>query len=162
MKNDKTKDLEAFKSATAAALRALARRNDVEVTFAPAEGSARNLTLPKGKARLPLPDALLSDDSKTLTRGQADARALSLLHHNDRMHRANAPLDLTAQAAFDALEQARTNALGARDMQGVADNLNASLDDQCRQCPKRHEQYLGEIFLHGKRRTQIRLLDKNN
>ncbi len=132
MKNDKNKDLESFKSATAATLRTLARRTDVDVTFAPAEGSARNLTLPKGKPRLPLPDAILSDDSKTLTRGQADARALSLLHHNDRTHRANAPLDLTAQAAFDALEQARTNALGARDMKGVAENLRAALDDQCR------------------------------
>lgn len=132
MKNDKTKDLETFKTATAAALRALARRNDVDITFAPAEGSARNLTLSKGKTRLPLPDAALSGDSKTLTRGQADSRALSLLHHNDRLHRANAPLDLTAQAAFDALEQARTNALGARAMKGVADNLTAALDDQCR------------------------------
>ncbi|MBI2234796.1 MAG: cobaltochelatase subunit CobT [Micavibrio aeruginosavorus] len=132
MKHDKDARFEKFKTATAATLRAMARRSDVEVSFTPAEGSARNLVLPKGKTRLPLPDADLSAGGKALTRGQADARALSLRHHDDTLHRRNAPLDLTAQATFDALEQARTNAIGAQTMQGVAANLDAALEDQCR------------------------------
>ena len=39
----KNKDLETFKTATTSTLRAMAGRSDVDVTFAAAEGSARNL-----------------------------------------------------------------------------------------------------------------------
>ena len=132
MKNDKSSQIERFKSATAATLRAMATKSDAEVSFTPAEGSARNLSLPKGKTRLPLPDAEMSQGSKTLTRGQADARALHIRHHDSYVHRVNTPLDLSAQAAFDALEQARVEAIGATTMKGVADNISAMLEDQCR------------------------------
>ena len=132
MTDSKTTQFEKFKAATAATLRALSRQRDTEITFAAPEGSARNLSLPKGKARLAMPDAALTAPAKALTRGQADARALSLLHHDSSLHRVNAPMDLTAQAAFDALEHARVNALGANAMAGVAQNLSASLEDQCK------------------------------
>ncbi|HEY8191943.1 MAG TPA: cobaltochelatase subunit CobT, partial [Alphaproteobacteria bacterium] len=128
MKND----LEKFKTAIVATLRAMSGRADADIAFGAVEGSARNLTLPKGKIRLPLPDAALSAESKTLTRGQSDARALRLRHHDERMHSKNAPMDLSAQAVFDALEQARVEALGAGEMRGVAGNLSARLEDQCR------------------------------
>ncbi len=134
MKNE----FEKFKMATVATLRAISRRADVNVTFGPAEGSARNLSLPKGKMTLPLPDPALSAGGKTLARGQSDARALHLRHHDERIHRANAPMDLTAQAAFDALEQARVEALGAGEMRGVADNLSVRLEDQCRKLGYAH------------------------
>jgi cobaltochelatase CobT len=132
MKNDKNSQLEKFKTATLSTLRALSRKADAEATFAPAEGSARNLALPKGKIRIPLPDHELSAGSKDITRGQADARALQLRHHNVDLHRRNAPMDLSARAAFDALEQARCEAQGALQMQGVAGNLATMLEDQCR------------------------------
>lgn len=128
MVKDKDSDADDFKTATAATLRALARRGDMEVAFTPPEGSARNLSLPKGMPRIPAPAA----GHKDLTRGQADSRALYFRHHDPDHHRRNAPPDLTAQAAFDAMEQARTHALGTRDMVGVADNLDAALEDQCR------------------------------
>ncbi len=127
--NDK---FEKFKSATLSTLRAMAHQGDAEASFTAVEGSARNLALPKGKIRLPLPDHDLSKKSKTLTRGQADARALHLRHHDDSLHRRNAPMDLSAQEVFDALEQARCEALGANAMRGVAKNLTATLEDQCR------------------------------
>jgi len=129
---NKDKDIENFKTATAATVRALAHTPETEVSFIAPEGSARALTLPKGKVRLPTPDVTLSERSKAMTRGEADSRALHLLHHNAELHRRNAPHDLTAQAAFDAMERARAHALGARDMPGVGQNLAAALDDQCR------------------------------
>lgn len=132
--SDQNKNLEKFKTATAATLRAMAGRKGVEreITFSGPEGSARNLTLPKGSIRLPLPDATLSESSRNLTRGQSDIRALNIRHHDESLHRHNAPMDLTAQAAFDALEQARVNVLGAAGMDGVAMNISSALQEQCK------------------------------
>ena len=47
-------------------------------------------------------------------RGFADAAALRLRHHNAALHARSAPADEVARAVFDAAEQARVEALGAR------------------------------------------------
>jgi cobaltochelatase CobT len=57
-------------------------------------------------------------------RGAADSLALRLRHHNDRLHASAAPVDPDARAVFDALETARFEALGARTMSGVRNNLS--------------------------------------
>lgn len=130
---DKQRKLDQFKNATASTLRAMAKQPSVDISFTAIEGSARSLTLPKGGGmRLPIPDSGLSSRGVALTRGHADSRALHLRHHNADLHRRNAPLDLSAQAAFDALEQARIESIGVRNMAGVAQNLSASLEDTCR------------------------------
>jgi cobaltochelatase CobT len=49
--------------------------------------------------------------------------ALRLRHHDPRLHARVAPADLDARAVFDALETARVEALGARAMGGVKENL---------------------------------------
>ncbi|MCB9991659.1 MAG: cobaltochelatase subunit CobT [Rhodospirillales bacterium] len=128
-KDTDDQELETFKTATASTLRAMARRGDVDVTFAAGESP---IGKPTGKARLPLPDRDMSAESTALVRGNADARALHLHHHNPSVHLENAPLDLTAQAAYDALEQARCEAVGANAMRGVAQNLGAILEEKCR------------------------------
>jgi cobaltochelatase CobT len=46
------------------------------------------------------------------------------------VHRRLAPGGQQARAVFDAIEQARVEAIGARRMQGVAQNLTAMLDDR--------------------------------
>ncbi len=56
-------------------------------------------------------------------RGAADSLALRLRHHDDRLHSTQAPLDPDARVVFDALETARVEALGARRMDGIRDNL---------------------------------------
>lgn len=131
--DDQDTKIEKFKSATAATLRAIARRKDLDVSFSPNEspvhGGAKQ---PAGKARLPLPDRDLSKESAGLVRGDADAKALRLQHHNPSLHLENAPLDLTAQAAFDALEQARCESVGSLEMKGVAQNLRGTLEEKCR------------------------------
>jgi cobaltochelatase CobT len=133
MTKKETAKLEHFKNATAATLRALSGKRDLEVTFASSEAASDRLNLSgPDRARLPQPDALLSADSVGLVRGDADARALRLRHHDTTLHLRNAPPDLTAQAAFDALEQARVEALGMAQMAGVAQNLHKALEEKAR------------------------------
>jgi cobaltochelatase CobT len=61
-------------------------------------------------------------------RGFADSYALRLKHHNEALHRKNAPQDAVARAAFDAVETVRFEALGANDYAGMRENLGAALD----------------------------------
>jgi len=130
--NENTR-LEKFKSATAATLRAIAKRRDLDVSFSAGESPVHGgQKQQQGKARLPLPDRDMSPESTSLVRGDADAKALRIQHHNPALHLQNAPMDLTAQAAFDALEQARCEALGAIEMRGVAANLRTTLEEKCR------------------------------
>src|SRR5206468_4999317 len=44
-------------------------------------------------------------------------------YHDPRLHARSAPMDVEARAVFDAFEMARVEALGARAMGGVRDNL---------------------------------------
>jgi cobaltochelatase CobT len=58
--------------------------------------------------------------------------ALRLRYHDDAVHSKRVPGSPLARAVFDAVEQARVEALGARRMAGVATNLAAMLDEQYR------------------------------
>lgn len=132
-KDPENSRLESLKSATAAALRALARRKDVEVSFS-ADGPVQERlsgAKPK-KLKLPVPARDLTPEETARLRGYADARALHVRHHDPRLHLENAPMDLTAAAAFEALERARCEALGAQQMKGVKQNLSAALENYCR------------------------------
>ena len=66
----------------------------------------------------------------SVTRGLGDSIALRLACHDAAVHRANTPEGKNARAVFDAVEQARVEALGALRMSGVADNLAAMLEDR--------------------------------
>ena len=61
--------------------------------------------------------------------------ALRLACHSDAIHRHYAPHNPAARALFDAAEQARVEAIGARRMEGVAANLTAMLDDRYHRSP---------------------------
>ncbi|MBN9000490.1 MAG: cobaltochelatase subunit CobT, partial [Rhizobiales bacterium] len=65
-----------------------------------------------------------------ITRGLGDSMALKLACHDAALHRAVAPEGKNARAVFDAVEQARIEAIGARRMEGVAANLSAMLEDR--------------------------------
>lgn len=128
----KDKSLENFKNATASTLRTIAADNDIGVIFSAGESAFRTDIISKEiSIKLPLPSKSMDQSSIDLVRGTADAKALRIKHHNQSLHRKNAPMDLTAQAAFDALEQARCESIGARKLKGVAKNLNATLDARC-------------------------------
>src|ERR1700746_1034806 len=118
---------EIFKRATAATLRAIAERDDVTVGFGPEPAGARG-----ARARLPNPPRDLPAEETAQLRGAADSMALRLRYHDDAVHSRRAPGSPLARAVFEAVEQARVEALGARRMTGVAGNLAAMLDEQYR------------------------------
>src|SRR5271154_5676756 len=118
---------EIFKRATAATLRAIAERDDVTVGFGPEPAGQSG-----ARVRLPNPPRDLPAEEAAQLRGAADSMALRLRYHDDRVHGKRVPGSPLARAVFDAVEQARVEALGARRMAGVAANLDAMLDEQYR------------------------------
>ncbi|HOO82511.1 MAG TPA: cobaltochelatase subunit CobT [Alphaproteobacteria bacterium] len=131
MNNNPTLDNETFKQITAAALRTLAGEKDLEVTYSAAEKPVGKAPL-GGHPRLPEPGHNLPPAEKRLLRGCADAQALYIAHHDEALHRRLSLRDAQAQEAFNALEQARCEALGMARMRGVAGNLSAVLDEKCK------------------------------
>jgi cobaltochelatase CobT len=120
---------EAFKIALSAATRAMARRPDLEVQFSTDKASL--LDGPEGaKARLPEPPRKPNAREAAILRGLADSMALRLACHSDAVHRRLQPQNPAARSLFDAVEQARVEAIGARRMEGVSNNLAAMLDDR--------------------------------
>jgi len=117
---------EEFRRATAGALRAIARRGDVDVAFAPGPPGVAGK-----RARLPVPSRALPPAEMTRLRGAADAVALRLALHDDALHAKRAPARREAREIYDLLEQARVEAVGGRRMPGVAANLRARLAEEC-------------------------------
>src|SRR6478736_5427200 len=114
---------EPFKRAVTGCLRALARKPELEVAFA-----AERPGLMGGKVRLPEPPRKLGKGEAAIVRGHADSIALRLACHDQALHRRLQPAGQQARAVFEAVEQARVEAIGARRMDGVAQNLTAMLD----------------------------------
>jgi cobaltochelatase CobT len=119
--------IDLFRRALAGAARAIARDPEVEVIFASETAPASGKT-----ARVPSPGASLQPRLVAEARGAADSLALRLRHHDERLHMVTAPLDPEARAVFDALERARFEALGARVMEGVRDNLAELIEARVR------------------------------
>jgi len=125
---------EPFKRALGQCTRALARKPELEIAYSAEKPGLA--TGPEGaKARLPEPSRKPNPREAAILRGLADSFALRLACHNDAIHRRHAPQNPQARALFDAVEQARVEAIGARRMQGVASNLTAMLDDRYHRSP---------------------------
>jgi len=116
---------EPFKRSVAACLKAIARKPELEVGYA-----AERPGFAGGKARLPEPPRKLTAGEAAIVRGHADSIALKLACHDPGVHRRLVPGGQQARAVFDAVEQARVEAIGARRMEGVARNLSAMLEDR--------------------------------
>jgi cobaltochelatase CobT len=116
---------EPFKRAVGVCVRAIAGKNDIEVAFA-----AERPGLAGNKVRLPEPPRRLSEREAAIVRGHADSIALRLACHDPAVHRKLVPGGQQARAVFEAVEQARVEAIGSRRMGGVAKNLAAMLDDR--------------------------------
>ncbi|MGL4634919.1 MAG: cobaltochelatase subunit CobT [Beijerinckiaceae bacterium] len=119
---------EPFKQAVASALRALAQTREMEVTFATDKPSLVGHG-EGARARLPEPPRKMGAAEAAIVRGHADSMALKLALHNTGLHRKMAPTNEAGRAVFDAVEQARVEAIGAKRMLGVAGNLSAKLED---------------------------------
>ena len=114
--------IDAFKDVLSGVARSIARDLEVEVAFTADTPHA------VGKAiKVPTPARALPADQVALARGFADASALKLRYHDAKVHASFAPGEAVARAVFDAVEQARVEAIGSRSMAGVRANLNEAL-----------------------------------
>ncbi len=116
---------EPFKRAVGVCVRAIAGKSDIEVAFA-----AERPGLTANKVRLPEPPRRLNEREAAIVRGHADSIALRLACHDPSVHRKLVPGGQQARAVFEAVEQARVEAIGSRRMGGVKKNLAAMLDDR--------------------------------
>ena len=119
--------IDEFRRVTGAAMRAIAREPELSVSF-----SGEPPGLAGNEAHLPMPTRELQPLEVGCVRGEGDAIALRLRHHDPRVHARRMPAGVIARAVFDAVEQARVEAVGARRMAGVASNLALALDERCR------------------------------
>ncbi|HEV2362850.1 MAG TPA: cobaltochelatase subunit CobT [Caulobacteraceae bacterium] len=114
---------ETFKRALAHAARSLAEQPDLEVVF-----SGEGPSLAGRRAVLPHPPRELSGPETMRIRGLADQIALRVAHHSDAVHARAKPRSAEGAEVYDALEQARIEAIGANALAGVRDNLAAVLE----------------------------------
>jgi cobaltochelatase CobT len=118
-------DADAFKRAVTVCVRALAGDGELEVTF-----SKERPGMAAERVRLPeLPKKPTFEDV-AVTRGLGDSMALRRARHDQRLHARLAPEGPQARAIFDAVEQARVEAIGSLAMPGVADNIGHMLEDR--------------------------------
>jgi cobaltochelatase CobT len=116
---------EPLKRSVAGAMKAIARKPDLEVGFA-----SDRPALMGDKARLPEPPRKLTANDVAVLRGHADSMALRLACHDTSVHRRLAPEGQAARAVYDAVEQARVESIGSRRMAGVSSNISAMLEDR--------------------------------
>lgn len=119
--------IETFQRAVAATFRAMAEDPEIEVTYSGEPPAVIGKHL-----RLPLPSHELPAQEIAQVRGEADALALKMRHHDVKLHTSRRPSGDVAPALYDALEQARVEALGSRYMAGVGKNIAAALDERYR------------------------------
>ena len=134
--------LDALRSVLAGAARAMAHEPDLELSFTTEAPSASLKQL-----RVPMPGRNLPREQVAEARGFADGFALRERHHNPKLHARIAPADAHARAVFDAVEQARVEALGSRGMAGVQANLGHALEMRLRSDPLTRARNRAEVPL---------------
>lgn len=109
-----------FRTSLKMASRAIAGRSDLDVSY-----SSQGPALADNLMVLPdIHDRLEPRDVRIL-RGLADSLSLKAGCHNAEKHQKHAPKDLEARAIYDVMEEVRYEAIGARQMVGMAENLSA-------------------------------------
>lgn len=132
--------LEQFKQVLTGTARALAHEPEIELAF-----TADAPTQAGKNFKVPMPGRLLPPDQVAEARGFADSFSLKLKHHNAARHAALRPSEVIAGAAFDAVENARVEALGSRNMAGIAANLGHALELKLRTDPISRAQSADEV-----------------
>ncbi|CAN7320000.1 cobaltochelatase subunit CobT [Mesorhizobium amorphae] len=118
-------EADSFKRSVTVCMRAIAGDKDLEVGFAKDRPA-----LAGSRARLPELPKKASRTDIAITRGLGDSMALKRACHDARIHSKLAPEGKLARSIYDAVEQARVEAIGSRAMQGVADNIGSMLEDK--------------------------------
>jgi cobaltochelatase CobT len=111
-----------FKKALAEATKVMAHDPELNVSYTvdPSGLSGESMRLPQVSRRL-------TRDEVLLARGTADALALHRRYHSEATHARYAPPGDMARDIYEAMETARCEALGARDMPGTAGNIDVKI-----------------------------------
>jgi cobaltochelatase CobT len=112
-----------FKKALAEATKTMAQDADLNVTYSVDPSGVSGDTM-----RLPQVSRRMSRDEVLLARGTADALALNLRYHDAKTHSKYVPQGNMARDIYEAMETARCEAMGARDMPGTAGNIDAKIE----------------------------------
>ena len=118
MKSNNQNDLDEFKRALTMAMRSISKEDELTVSFGAETGSVNGL-----KARLPLPNKSMSSKQLNSLRGEADSIALFIAHHKEDVSKKYLPEGQKAREIFNSLEKIRCEAIGSKEMAGVAKNL---------------------------------------
>ncbi|MEP4052603.1 MAG: cobaltochelatase subunit CobT [Litorimonas sp.] len=112
-----------FKRALGAATKAISGEPELEISFGgDVAGIVRDQVMLPSLPPAPKPHVIAK------ARGEADALALRLALHDKDIHSGNMPNSGPARQVFEAMEQARIEALGGQHLSGLGDNLMAALD----------------------------------
>ena len=111
-----------FKKALAEATKVMANNPELNVNYTvdPSGISGDSIRLPQISRRMSREEVLIA-------RGTSDALALYHRYHNEITHAGYVPEGGIAQEIYEAMETARCEALGARDMPGTAGNIDAKI-----------------------------------
>ena len=118
-----TTPLDNFKRALGASTKAISKEPGLEISFG---GDVAGLV--RDQMMLPSLPPKPKAQQIAKARGEADALALRIALHDKSIHAANQPESGPARLVFEAMEQARIEALGAKHLSGLGDNLMAALD----------------------------------
>ena len=116
-----------FKRVLTVAMKTIAEDPELTVAFGGDQPS-----LSGNRAKLPQISNELKPHDVAIVRGLSDSYALRVANHSDKIHARYQPAGKNARAVFEAVEQARIEALGANAMPGMKANLGAMLDDRYR------------------------------
>ncbi len=119
MPPNKQYDLDEFKRALTMAMRSISKEDELTVSFGAETGTVNGL-----KARLPLPNKSMTKTQLNSLRGEADSIALFIAHHKGEIAQKYLPQGQKAKNIFNSLEKIRCEAIGAKQMSGIAKNLD--------------------------------------
>ena len=122
MARDTDNPADPFKKALAEATKVMADDSELTVNYSvdPSGVSGDIMRLPQVSRRM-------TRDEVLLARGTADALALYRRYHDGATHTRYAPQGEMARELYEAMETARCEAMGARDMPGTAGNIDAKI-----------------------------------
>ncbi len=114
-----------FKKALAEATKVMANDPDISVTYSVDPPGSSNDSI-----RLPQVSRRMSREEVLLARGTADALALRHKYHDEGTFNRYVPQGQMARDIYDAMETARCEAVGARDMPGTYSNIDAKIANE--------------------------------
>ena len=109
-------------------MRAISREPELNVTFAQDGPQASG-----HQVRLAPPARDLNYIEVSEMRGHSDSIALRMRYHDEETHIRRMPRTEMARQVYDSVERARCEAIGARRMIGLRENLAAAHEQRCRQ-----------------------------